>query len=181
MKEEVPEYVKYYDLIEELKKKKEIKGLQRYIADHILTVLEKKTDQTVDKVAGLLDVRYGRSRTEKVEDAIDDLFKFREGDYEDDIDLMLAMRELRQRRLDLKMTFDEFHLVWMMQKMKKRRRIENFEIQVLREIVKENAPDVVEKFETKFKESRIEGKRKSQKASETNYTERLPKTYYTKE
>ena len=103
---DIPEYVKYNDLIEELKKNKDIKGQQRYIADHILTVLEKKTDQTVDKVDGLLDVRYGRSRTEKVEDTIDDLFKFREGDYEDDIDLMLALRELTQRILDLKMTFD---------------------------------------------------------------------------
>ena len=57
---EVPEYVKYHDLIKELKKNKEIKGLQRYIADHILPVLMKKTDQTVDRVAGLLDIRYGR-------------------------------------------------------------------------------------------------------------------------
>ena len=42
--EDVPKYIKYHNLIEELKKNKEIKGLQRYIADHILTVLEKKTD-----------------------------------------------------------------------------------------------------------------------------------------
>ena len=65
--------------------------------------------------------------------------------------------------------------------MKKRRRVENFEIQVLREIVKENAPDAVEKFENKFKEFRIEGKRKALSAFETNCTEKLPKTYYTKE
>ena len=111
---------------------------------------------------------YRRSRTEKVEDAIDDLFKFREDDYEDDSDLILAIRELRQRRLDLKMTFDEFHMVWMMQKMKKRKKIENFKIQALREIVKENAEDAVEKFETKFKEFRVEGKRKPLNASEVS-------------
>ena len=29
--EDVPEYIKYHDLIEELKKSKEIKGLQRYM------------------------------------------------------------------------------------------------------------------------------------------------------
>ena len=61
--EDVPEYIKYHDLIEELKKNKDIKGLQRYIADHILPVLIKKTDQTVDKVAELLDARYRRLRT----------------------------------------------------------------------------------------------------------------------
>ena len=109
--------------------------MQRYIADHILTVLEKKTDQTLDKVARLLDIRYRRSRTEKVEDAIEDLFKFRKENYEDHDDLLLAMRELRQRRVDFKMTFDEFHSVWMLQKLKKRKKIENFEIHALKEIV----------------------------------------------
>ena len=76
--EDVPEYVKYHDLIEELKRNKKIKGLQRYVADHILPVLIKKTDQTVDKVVGHLDGKYGRSRTEKVKEAIEDHFKFRE-------------------------------------------------------------------------------------------------------
>ena len=56
------------------------------------------------------------------------------------------------------MTFNEFHSVWMLLKLKKRKRIENFEIQPLREIVKENAEDVVDRFENKFKEIKIEGK-----------------------
>ena len=47
--------------------------------------------------------------------------------------------------------------------------------------MKENTLDVVEKFENKFKKFRIEGIRKSLNASERNYTEWLPKTYYTKE
>ena len=64
--EDVPEYVKYHDLIEELKRNKEIKGLQRYNPDHILPALVKKTDQTLDKVVVLLDTIYGRTRTEKV-------------------------------------------------------------------------------------------------------------------
>ena len=119
--EDVPEYVKYHDLIEELKRNKDIKGLQRYIADHILPVLIQKQDQTVDKVAGLLDSRYGRSRTEKVEEVIEDLFNLREDHYEDDDELILAMKELRQRRVKLKRTFDEFHSVWMLQKLMKRK------------------------------------------------------------
>ena len=101
--EDVPEYVKFHDLIEELKKNKDIKGLQRYVTEHILPVLIKKTDQTLKKVVELLDVKYGRSRTEKVEEAIEDLLKLREDQYEVDDELMLAMRELRQRRVELKM------------------------------------------------------------------------------
>ena len=126
--EDVPEYAKYHELIEELKKNKDIKGLQRFITDHILPVIVRKEDQTVEKVTRLLESRYGRTRTEKVEEAIEDLFQFREDQYEDDDELMLAMSELRQRRVELRMTFNEFHLVWMLQKLKKRRKMENFEL-----------------------------------------------------
>ena len=89
--EDIPEFARYYELIEELKKNKDIKGLQRFLADHILPVILKKDDQNVRKVITLLNERYGRTRTEKVEEAIEDLFKFREDQYEDDDELMLAM------------------------------------------------------------------------------------------
>ena len=69
-------------------------------------MIERKEDQTVEKITILLESRYGRTRTEKVEEAIEDLFQFREDQYEDDDELMLAMSELRQRRVDLNMTFD---------------------------------------------------------------------------
>ena len=71
------------------------------------------------KVVTLLEERYGRTRAEKVEEAIEDLFKFREDNYEDDDELMLVMSELRKRRLDLEISFDEFHTVWMLLKLKK--------------------------------------------------------------
>ena len=63
----------------------------------MIPVLVKKTDQTLEKVIGLLDVKYGRSRTEKVEDVIKDYFKFREDKYEDDDIFILAVSELRQK------------------------------------------------------------------------------------
>ena len=84
-----------------------------------------KNDQNVKKVTTLLNERYGRTQTEKVEEAIEDLFKFREDQFKDDDELMLAMSELRKRRVDLEITIDEFHTVWMLQKLKKRRKMEN--------------------------------------------------------
>ena len=54
--QDVPENVKYPDLIEELKDNGDIKGLPEYIVDHILPVLEKKEDQTITRVTGLLDL-----------------------------------------------------------------------------------------------------------------------------
>ena len=65
----------------------------------------------------------------------------------------------------------------MLEKMRKRRRIENFELQSLRNLVKEGGPNVVSNFENKFKEIKIEGKRKSYHTS--MYTEKLPSTHYT--
>ena len=103
--EDIPEFAKYHELIEELKRNKEIKGLQKFLAEHVLPVIETKEDQNVKKVVALLNERYGRTRIEKVEEAIEDLFRFREDNFEDDDELMLAMSELRKRRVDLEMTF----------------------------------------------------------------------------
>ena len=64
--EDIPPYVKYADLIESLKLNKDVKGLPKFVGEHILPVLEKKTDQTIDKVLVLLDTKYGRTRTEKI-------------------------------------------------------------------------------------------------------------------
>ena len=64
---------------------------------------------------------------------------------------MLAMSELRKRRVDLEITFDEFHTVWMLQKLKRRKRMKNFELQTQREVVKENGPDVVKNLKRNSK------------------------------
>ena len=48
--------------------------------------------------------------------------KFREDYYEEDDDLIMAMREMNQRRKDLKITFEEFISVWMLEKIKKERK-----------------------------------------------------------
>ena len=79
-------------------------------------------DQTLEKVVGLLDVKYGRSRTEKVEDEIEEYLNFREHQYKDDNELILAMKELRQRRIDLDMSFDEFDTVSMLEKNEKKKK-----------------------------------------------------------
>ena len=70
------------------------------------------------------------------------------------------MSELRKRRVDLEMTFDEFHTVWMLQKLQKRKRMENFEIQSLREIVKTGGPDVVKTLRKCLRKSELKEKGK---------------------
>ena len=108
-----------------------------------------------------------------MDEAVEDLLKFREDQYEDDDELILVMTELRQRHVELKMTYDEFHSVWMLGKMKKQRKMESFEIQALRNVVKEGGPYLVEKFEKNFKEIRIEVKRKAISSS-AMFSKQLP-------
>ena len=153
-----------------------VKGIQKYVAEHILPTLVNKEDQTLDKVIKILEKKYGRSRIEQVEEAVEEIMTFREDTFEEDDDLIMAMRELNQRRSELKMTFEEFLSVWMFGKIKKRKKMEGFEIQALREVVKENSQDVVQNFEQKFKEIHVEGKRKSLNAFSTLYTDKLPTT-----
>ena len=42
--EDLPKFAKYQNVIEELKKNKDMKGLQKFLADHILTVILNKND-----------------------------------------------------------------------------------------------------------------------------------------
>ena len=75
--------------MESLKNIKEIKGLPHYVGEHILPVLEKKTDQTVKRILELLDIKYGRTRTEKIKNLIEEWMKFSPEQFEDDGELLL--------------------------------------------------------------------------------------------
>ena len=64
--------------MESLNINKDIKDLPQYVGEHILPVLEKKTNQTIKKLLDLLDVKYSRTRTEKVKEYVEDWLKFKE-------------------------------------------------------------------------------------------------------
>ena len=49
----------------------------------------------------------------------------------------MSYKRAKAKGVDLKTTFNEFHSIWMLQKLKKRKRMENFEIQALRDSERE--------------------------------------------
>ena len=55
---------------------------------------------------------------------MDDQTKFRDDQYDDDGELLLGMKELNQRRRDLKVTEDEWVTIWMLGVIKKRKRLD---------------------------------------------------------
>ena len=77
-------------------------------------------------VLELLDLKYGRTQIEKIEEVMEDWIRFRDDDFEDDGELLLGMKELNQRRRDLNMTEDKWVAVWMLSVVKKRKKIDKF-------------------------------------------------------
>ena len=138
--------------MESLKSNKEIKGLPKYVGEHILPVLDRKTDQIMKCVLKLLSLKYGQTRTEKMEEIVEDWMKFCDNQHEDNGELLLDMKELNQRRKELKMTDDEWIAVWMLSVIRKRKKIDKFAYQALRDVVKLGGDDIVKNFEEKFKE-----------------------------
>ena len=61
----------------------------------------KKTAWTFGEVLELLEMMYNRSRTERLEDVIEDYIKFWKDPCEDDGGLILAMKEYRQSWMEL--------------------------------------------------------------------------------
>ena len=113
----------------------------------------------IKKVLELLEGKYGRSSTEKIEECVKDILKFREDQYEENKELILAMKEIRQREKELKITQDEWFAAWMLSQIRKRKKIDNHELQSLCDVVKREDNMVLEEFEEKFQEVLVEGKR----------------------
>ena len=138
--------------MESLKTNKEIKGLPKYVGEHILLILDKKTDQTMKRVLEILSLTYGRTKTEKIEDFIEDCMKFQDDQFDDNGELLLGMKEINQRRKELNMTEDEWVAVGMLSIIKKRKKIDKFIFQALRDVVKLRGDNIIKDFEDKFKE-----------------------------
>ena len=52
-------------------------------------------DQTIKKALEILNVKYGRTRIEKMEECVEDWISFSEDQFEEDDELILAMKEIR--------------------------------------------------------------------------------------
>ena len=55
---------------------KDIEGLARYIGEHVVGKLDTIEKQTVKDLIQLLDIKYGRTRLEELEELMEDWIKF---------------------------------------------------------------------------------------------------------
>ena len=94
-------------MAEGLKMNKDIKGLGKYVGEHILPVLDTVDTQTVAGVVQILKRKYGRSRMENLEELVNDWIGFKVNDLEDEGEFLLAIEELHARKEERKVTEGE--------------------------------------------------------------------------
>ena len=69
------------------------------------------------------------------------------------------------------MTEDKWVAVWMLGIIQKRKRLDKFVYQSLRDVVKAGGDNVIKNVEEKFKELRVEGNRREANSSSVMFTE----------
>merc|ERR1712002_1281304 len=163
----VPEVNRYQDIIESLKQNKEISGLEKYMGEHVYAALDTEEEQTIASLMAMLKRKYGKTKTEEVEEVVLEWINFRANEHEDDEEFLLAMEKLKTKKDRLRISDTEWFSLFMMVQTKKRKGVESHQIQSLREIVKKGGDEVIEQFREKYKEMRIESNRG--KVSEAYY------------
>ena len=73
---DVPENTQFQALAEYLKHHKDIKGLAKYVEEHILTTRNTVEKQKMKDVVDYLKIRYRQTKLEKLEELVTDYVKF---------------------------------------------------------------------------------------------------------
>ena len=75
-----------------------------------------------------------------------DWMKFNANEHESEDDYLFTMEKLIARKEEKRVTSKEWDSIWMMVETKKRKGIENFQLQELRKVVKANGDEVMKEF-----------------------------------
>ena len=123
--------------------------------------------QTLEQIIEILKRKYGRTRIEELKELITDWMNFKANEYEDEDEYQLAIERLIARKEEKKVKDKEWNSIWMMVETKKRKGIEKYQLQELRNIVKANRDGVMKDIRDKYRALKIESNRG--KAAETFY------------
>ena len=159
MNKDLSEAVRYQDVIESLKMNKEIEGLAKYIGEHVIGKLDTIEKQKVKGIIELLDLKYGRTRLEELEELMEDWIKFNFNEHESEEEYLFAQEKMIARQEEKQVSLKEWNTVWMMYGAKQRKGIENYQLLELRKVVKADSVEVQKEFTKKYRELRIESNR----------------------
>ena len=89
-----------------------------------------------------------------------DWTSFKGNEYEDEDEFLLAMEEIMARKKEYGMTENKMFSTWMYNETSKRKGMEAFQMQQLREVVEKGGDEVLTNLRDKYKALRIDGERK---------------------
>ena len=84
--------------------------------------------------------------------------RFGEDDFEDEDDLLQAMIEFQRGKEELSVNEKEQHSVWKLKKLQRRKGMQHFQYQTLRDVLKEE-DDRMKEFRDKYREVRVQTSR----------------------
>merc|ERR1712240_134920 len=102
---------------------------------------------------------------EKIEEWFKDWIDFKGSLFEEEDDFILVLDKLVLRKKELKVSEDEWFSIWMLEELKKRKGMDTFQYQSLRNVIKKGGDDLTMRFGDRFRELKVEGIR--EKAVET--------------
>ena len=101
---DMSETARYQDVIESLKQNKNIEGLARYTGEHVVGKLDTTETQTIKEILKLLDIKYGRTRLEDLEEIMEDWIKFNFNEHESEEEYLFAQEKLITRKDEKQVT-----------------------------------------------------------------------------
>ena len=159
---QVSEVDKYHELIEDLKKNKEIEGLAQYVNDQIVETCNDEKEQNIKRILEILKDKFGKTELEKIEQLCDLLMNINIDNQDADdfkLEKLRKVIDFATKDLDIANRIPQFLGAWMFRVLKQSNSLDGFEVIQLRKILKENKPTNVEEFSDLYKELKIEGKR----------------------
>ena len=155
----MPEPARYQEVIESMKQNKNIEGLAKYTGEHIVGKLDTTETQTIKEILKLLDIKYGRTRLEELEELMEDWIKFNFNEHDNEEEYLFAQEKIISRQNETKVTLTEWNAIWMMHGAKQRKGIESFQLLQLRDILKAGSDEMQKDFVSKYRELKIESNR----------------------
>merc|ERR1711889_37524 len=107
--QDMPEPARYQEVIESMKQNKDIEGLARYTGEHIVGKLDTTEAQTIKELLQQLDIKYGRTRLEELEELMEEWIEFNFNEHENGEEYLFAQEKLISRQDEKKITMREWN------------------------------------------------------------------------
>ena len=156
---DMPEPARYQEVIESIKQNKNIEGLAKYAGEHIIGTLDTVERQNIKEILTLLDIKFGRTRLEELEELMEEWIKFNFNEHDSEEDYIFSQEKIIARQNETKVTLTEWNAIWMMHGAKQRKGIESFQLLQLRDILKAGSVEMQKDFVPKYRELKIESNR----------------------